>query len=57
MILIDLASKFDPFEDHWHPRVVASLNGQDVKIAKILGRSFGTLTRRKTNCFSSSKVR
>ena len=38
MIPIDLASKFDLFEDHWHPRVVASLNGQDVKIAKILGK-------------------
>ena len=40
MIPIDLASKFDLFEDHWHPRVVASLNGQDVKIAKILGAFF-----------------
>ena len=37
MIPIDLASKFDLFEDHWHPRVVASLNGQDVKIAQTWG--------------------
>ncbi|OUU15666.1 MAG: hypothetical protein CBC05_10345 [Crocinitomicaceae bacterium TMED45] len=37
MLPIDLASKFDLIDDHWHPRVVASLNGQDVKIAKVLG--------------------
>jgi mannose-6-phosphate isomerase-like protein (cupin superfamily) len=37
MLTIDLASKFDLIDDHWHPRVVASLNGQDVKIAKIQG--------------------
>ena len=37
MLTIDLASKFDLIDDHWHPRVVASLNGQDVKIAKVQG--------------------
>ena len=37
MLPIDLASKFDLIDDHWHPRVVASLNGQDVKIAKVQG--------------------
>ena len=37
MLPIDLASKFDLFEDHWHTRFVASLNGQDVKIDKNLG--------------------
>ena len=39
MLPIDLASKFDLIDDHWHPRVVASLNGQDVKIAKVQGKN------------------
>jgi mannose-6-phosphate isomerase-like protein (cupin superfamily) len=25
------------FHDHWHPRVVGELNGQQVKLAKLLG--------------------
>jgi mannose-6-phosphate isomerase-like protein (cupin superfamily) len=34
---INLAEKFATFHDHWHPRVVASLNGQDVKLVKFQG--------------------
>jgi mannose-6-phosphate isomerase-like protein (cupin superfamily) len=33
----NLAQKFDAFSDHWHPRIVAELNGQAVKVAKLLG--------------------
>ncbi len=32
-----LIEKFDSFSDHWHPRVIAELNGQSVKIAKVKG--------------------
>lgn len=32
-----MSDKFSSFDDHWHPRIVAELNGQAVKIAKIQG--------------------
>lgn len=32
-----LASKLALVKDHWHPRVVAALNGQHVKVVKLLG--------------------
>lgn len=34
---INFAEKFSRFSDHWHPRIVADLNGQQVKVAKLLG--------------------
>jgi mannose-6-phosphate isomerase-like protein (cupin superfamily) len=34
---IRLADKLAAFDDHWHPRVIAELNGQQVKLAKLLG--------------------
>ena len=34
---IDLAEKFSLFTDQWQPRIVAELNGQHVKIARIEG--------------------
>jgi mannose-6-phosphate isomerase-like protein (cupin superfamily) len=34
---IDLNEKFAVISDRWNPRIVASLNGQDVKLAKIEG--------------------
>lgn len=37
MEVINVADKFDLFEDHWNPRIIGSLNGQDVKIAKVQG--------------------
>ena len=33
----DLDEKFALIDDHWHPRIVAELNGQYVKLAKGLG--------------------
>ena len=33
----NLTEKFGTFSDHWHPRIVAQLNGQAVKIAKVKG--------------------
>ena len=34
---INVASKLACFSDHWHPRIIAELNGQQVKVAKLLG--------------------
>ena len=32
-----LREKLESFEEHWQPRVIAELNGQHVKVAKLLG--------------------
>lgn len=34
---INLLDKFSRFDDQWSPKIIASLNGQDVKIAKVQG--------------------
>lgn len=34
---INLAEKFSRFSEHWTPKVVGELNGQQVKLAKLLG--------------------
>lgn len=34
---VNLAQKFSQFSDHWNPRVVGELNGQQVKLAKFIG--------------------
>ena len=34
---INIAEKLSLFSDYWNPRIVASLNGQHVRLAKILG--------------------
>lgn len=34
---ISLAEKFSSFTDHWHPKIVGELNGQQVKLAKFQG--------------------
>lgn len=37
MKVINLAEKFDLFQDTWHPRIVGELNDAYVKIAKLKG--------------------
>ena len=37
MDVIDLSDKLALFSDHWSPRIVAALNGQEVKLAKFIG--------------------
>lgn len=37
MNAIDLREKFAGFSDHWTPRIVAELNGQEVKLVKVAG--------------------
>ena len=34
---VTLAEKFAKIEDHWNPRIVGELNGQQVKLVKIRG--------------------
>jgi len=34
---INLRHKLDSFSDHFSPKIVAELNGQQVKLAKVLG--------------------
>lgn len=33
----DIAAKFQAFSEHWRPKVIASLNGQEVKVVKVQG--------------------
>jgi mannose-6-phosphate isomerase-like protein (cupin superfamily) len=35
--LINLDHKFSLFSEHWRPKVVAQLNGQEIKVVKVQG--------------------
>ena len=37
MEVVNLKEKFNLFNDHWSPKIIGQLNGQDVKLAKIQG--------------------
>jgi len=37
MSKVNIAEKFLQFSEHWSPRIVGELNGQHVKLAKLLG--------------------
>jgi mannose-6-phosphate isomerase-like protein (cupin superfamily) len=37
MTKVSLPSKFELINEHWRPKVVASLNGQEVKLVKFCG--------------------
>ena len=34
---VNINDKLAQFSDHWHPRIVGELNGQQVKLAKLKG--------------------
>lgn len=34
---LNLKEKFEQIHDHWNPRVLARLNGQEVRLAKVKG--------------------
>ena len=34
---INIAEKFARFSEHWQPKIVADLNGQEVKLVKVKG--------------------
>lgn len=37
MNAINIQEKFSLFNEHWSPKIIGELNGQDVKIAKVKG--------------------
>jgi mannose-6-phosphate isomerase-like protein (cupin superfamily) len=37
MIKINLDEKFALFDEHWRPKTIAALNGQEVKVVKVKG--------------------
>lgn len=37
---VNIAEKFSRFNDHWNPRIIGELNGQQVKAAKLKGEFF-----------------
>ena len=37
MDVVNLAEKFGTFSEHWQPRIVGELNGQHVKVVRLLG--------------------
>ncbi|MBA63781.1 MAG: mannose-6-phosphate isomerase [Planctomycetaceae bacterium] len=37
MNVIDIREKLNSFKQHWSPKVIAELNGQHVKVVKLLG--------------------
>lgn len=34
---INIAQKFSLFNDHWNPKIIGELNGQQIKLAKVKG--------------------
>ena len=37
---VNIAEKLSLFTDHWNPRIIGELNGQQVKVAKLKGEFF-----------------
>ena len=37
MEVLNLNDKFSLFQEHWTPKIIGQLNGQDVKLAKLMG--------------------
>ena len=48
---INLDDKFSLFDEKWTPKIIAELNNQYVKLCKLEGNFFGTLTKMKMNFF------
>jgi mannose-6-phosphate isomerase-like protein (cupin superfamily) len=37
MEIVNIKKKFSSFNEHWSPKIIGQLNGQDVKLAKLKG--------------------
>jgi mannose-6-phosphate isomerase-like protein (cupin superfamily) len=37
MEVLNLNEKFTLFNDHWSPKIIAEMNGQEIKLAKVKG--------------------
>jgi hypothetical protein len=46
-----LSEKFALIDEHWRPKVIAQLNGQEVKLVKFQGCSLGIIMMMPTKCF------
>ena len=46
---INLDKKFALFGEHWRPKIIAAVNGQEVKIIKVKVNSSGTITPMETS--------
>jgi len=54
---VSLDEKFALIHEHWRPKVVADLNGQELKLVKFAGVFLGTDTRARMNYFWSGEAR
>ena len=45
---INLLQKFDLIAEHWSPKIIGELNGQQVKLVKFQGEFAGITMSRKT---------
>ena len=50
---VTLVEKFASFTEHWRPKIVGELNGQEVKVVKFKVNSSGIIMSMKMKCFSS----
>jgi mannose-6-phosphate isomerase-like protein (cupin superfamily) len=41
---VNITEKLELIKDHWHPRIVGELNGQQVRLVKIIGDEFALHT-------------
>jgi len=37
MPVVNILEKFSQFNDHWSPKIISELNGQEIKLAKVKG--------------------
>ena len=47
---INLNEKFNLFNEHWTPKTIGELNGQQVKLAKVKGELSGMIMPMKMSC-------
>ena len=50
---INIGEKFASFTERWQPKILAELNGQEVKLVKRKGRFHGITTTTWRRCFWS----
>ena len=53
--VVDVAEKFALFSEHWRPKTIAELNGQELKAVKIKGE-FPGITTTSMRCFSPGEA-
>jgi len=53
---INLDHKFALFDEQWRPKVIAAMNGQEIKLVKVKGKFPWHQISRKMNSSSSGRV-